>query len=98
MKTTTTVGSDNSGTGLAIGKMGQVEDDLFFTSSSESSYKLLKSTLGIGLVRPIYGTIDCSMDNGIVQFEQRAELRQQHLELELQTLAKITKYTEDGKP
>ena len=96
MKIITTVGSDNSGTDFAIGKMGQVEGDLFFASPSESSYKLLKSTLGIGLVRPIYGTIDCSMDNGIVQSEQRAELRQQHLELELQTLAKITKYTAGG--
>ena len=90
-------GSDWSATDIAIGKVGKGKSDFFFATASKSlDYKLPKSKVENGLVRPIYSSMDYRIDNEIAKTIELAERRQFLLESDLEILAKKTESTSGG--
>ena len=88
------IGCDESDTDIAIGKVGKGKSGLFFATASKSlNYKLPKSKVENGLVRPIYSSLDYRIDNEIVKAIELAERRQHLLESDLEILARKTKST-----
>ena len=87
-------GSDCSATDNAIGKVGKGKSDFFFATTSKSlDYKLPKSKVENGLVRPIYSSSDYRIDNEVVKAVELAERRERLLESDLEILARKTKST-----
>ena len=87
-------GSDWSATDIAIGKVGKGKSDFFFATASKSlDYKLPKSKVENGLVRPIYSSMDYRIDNEVLKAVELAERRQRLLESDLEILARKPKST-----
>jgi len=87
-------GSDWSATDIAIGKVGKGKSDFFFATASKSlDYKLPKSKVENGLVRPIYSSMDYRIDNEVLKAVELAERRQHLLESDLEILARKPKST-----
>ena len=94
MTTRKIIRRDEPGAEIVIGKVGTGKSDLFFAIGSKSlDYKLPKSKVENGLVRPIYSSMDYRIDNEIVKAIELAERRQRLLESDLEILARKTKST-----